>query len=88
MDQRPQLQLYVTRGCGACNRAEHTLRTCERLARIVDLSVLVLGEEGVRQPGLVIGGPTTVFQGAVMALGTPDCEDLAERIESLISARG
>jgi hypothetical protein len=87
---RSRLELYVMSGCVACERAELTLRACERLAGMVDVVVLELGAPGVKPPAAVVGGPTTVFNGAVVALGTPDCEELADRIEGLVAdgARG
>jgi hypothetical protein len=86
MNPRPKLELYVSRGCGACKRAERALRGCARLASLVEVTVLEIGASGVRPPSAVVGGPTTVFEGAVMALGTPDCEELAERLESRMFA--
>lgn len=85
---KPVLQLYVMRGCSACRRAERTLRHCERIRRLADLVVIDMGAEGVTRPPGVIGGPTTVFQGAVVALGTPDCAQLADRLETLVGAKG
>lgn len=88
MSDRPLIELYVTRGCSACRRAEHTLRHCERIRRLAELVVIDMGAEGVTRPPGVVGGPTTVFEGTVVALGTPDCDQLAERLESLLAASG
>lgn len=41
---------------------------------------------GAAAPAAVVGGPTALFEGVVVALGTPDCAQLARRIESLIAA--
>ena len=83
MNQRPTLDLYVTRGCPSCRRAERTLRECTRILELVELRVLELGAPGIAPPPSVIGGPTTVFRGVVLALGTPDCSELARQLESL-----
>ncbi len=88
MSERPVLELYITRGCSACRRAECTLRHCERIRRLADLVVIDVGTDGVIPPPGVVGGPTTVFEGAVVALGTPDCTELAARLETLVGARG
>lgn len=47
-----------------------------------------MGADDVTRPPGVIGGPTTVFEGAVVALGTPDCAELAARLEALVGVRG
>ncbi|MGD9891463.1 MAG: hypothetical protein AB7U18_09250 [Dehalococcoidia bacterium] len=47
-----------------------------------------MGADDVTRPPGVVGGPTTVFEGAVVALGTPDCADLADRLETLVGAKG
>lgn len=88
MKKRPVLELYVTRGCSACRRAERTLRHCESIRQLADLVVIDMGADGVTRPLGVVGGPTTVFEGAVVALGTPDCAELADRLETLIGSRG
>lgn len=88
MSDRPLIELYVTRGCSACRRAERTLRHCERIRRLADLAVIDMSVEGVIRPPGVIGGPTTVFDGTVVALGTPDCAELAQRLEAMLAAKG
>ncbi len=87
MGDRPVLKLYVTRGCATCGRAERTLRESERIRQLADLVVIDMGSGSVAQPRGVIGGPATVFEGAVLALGTPDCDELADRLETLVAAR-
>ncbi|MGE3073924.1 MAG: hypothetical protein AB7N24_11745 [Dehalococcoidia bacterium] len=88
MKSKPTLELYITRGCSACRRAERTLRHCDRIRRLADLTVIDMGADGAIRPPGVIGGPTTVFEGTVVALGTPDCAELADRLETLIGVRG
>lgn len=88
MDRLPVLELYVTRGCGSCRRAERILRECLRISRLAKLTVLELGGPGVQAPAAVIGGPSVVFRGRVVALGTPDCAELAQRLELLVRAAG
>ncbi len=83
---RPVLYLYVTRGCSACRRAEQTLRNCTAIQRLSELRIVELGEPGVVQPTAVVGGPTTMFQGKVVALGTPDCHELAGRLARIVAA--
>ena len=86
MDGIPALELYVTRGCGSCRRAERVLRQCVRISELVRLRVLELGAPGIQAPAAVFGGPTVVFRGRVVALGTPDCAELAQRLELLVRA--
>ena len=86
MDRRPVLELYVTRGCAACKRAERALRGCDLVLRVADLVVFELGGDGISHPAAVVGGPTVVLDGVVVALGTPDCAELAARLEALIAA--
>jgi glutaredoxin len=88
VNQRPTLQLYVTTGCPACHRAERTLRLCQRILQSVQIEVLEVGAGGVLPPSGLVGCPTTVFAGMIVALGTPDCSELADRIESLVAALG
>jgi len=80
------LELYVMRGCHACQRAERALRSCVRLAGLADVVVLEIGAPGVARPPSVVGGPTLLLNGAVVALGTPDCADLVDRLERLVGA--
>lgn len=88
MSERPTLKVYVTRGCASCRRAERTLRDCERVQRLVEIDVVELGSPGVVPPPFVIGGPAIVFRDVVVALGTPDCGDLAERLASMLARSG
>ena len=88
MDRLPMLELYVTAGCSACRRAERVLRGCARLSHLVELAVLDLGRPEVVAPAGVFGGPSVVFRGRVVALGTPDCAELAQRLELLTRATG
>ena len=85
MDRRPVLELFVSDGCEACKRAERVVRSCEGLAASVSLAVRHLDDPAVDVPAAVIGGPTLVFRGVVVSLGTPDCARLAERIERLMA---
>ena len=88
MESRPTLELYVTTGCASCRRAERILRECGRISQMMKLSVLELGAPGIRPPSSVIGSPSVVFRGRVVALGTPDCAELAQRLELLVRAAG
>jgi len=82
---RPVLELYVTRDCAICRRAERVIRECDRLAQLVELRVVEFGTLAAAPPPAVVGGPSTVFRGMVLALGTPDCTELAARIESILT---
>lgn len=82
----PTLELYVTRGCSSCRRAERALRECAGIARLVTLKVRELGAPGTEAPPSVFGGPTVVFRDRVVALGTPDCGELSQRLELLMRA--
>lgn len=55
---------------------------------MVELAVVDIAEEGAAPPPGVVGGPTAVFHGTIVALGTPDCSELADRLEALVGARG
>jgi hypothetical protein len=56
--------------------------------RLVELDVVDIEDRAASVPPYIVGGPTTVFEGTVLALGTPDCTQLAERLERLMAARG
>ena len=85
MNHRPILEMYVTRGCSSCRRAERAIRDCEQIRQLVDVAMVELGSPGVLAPPSVVAGPTLVFRGVVVALGTPDCGELAERLCSLLA---
>lgn len=84
MERPPLIELFVTQGCASCARAERALRGCGRLDALVSIAVREIGAPGVEAPPGVIGGPTTVFRGIVVALGTPDCEKLAARVRAML----
>ena len=77
---KPVLTLYVTNDCSSCTRTEEVLRACAEIMSLVRLEVILLGAEGTDQPATVIGAPTLMFQRKVVALGTPDCDQLVVRI--------
>ncbi len=79
---KPVLTLYVTTDCVSCVRTEEVLRCCDGIMSLVRLEVALLGAEGVDRPASVIGAPTLVFQGKVVALGTPDCRELAAQLKA------
>lgn len=85
MDSLPPLDLYVTGHCKICLRAERALRACDVLEGIVKLVVHRLDEPGTLAPPSVVGGPTLVFRGRVVGLGTPDCSELAARITKTLA---
>ena len=85
MKAKPPLTLYVTTGCSACRRAEEVLRECDEIRSLASLEVVLLGEDGEEPPpDQVIGAPTVVFQGKVVALGTPDCARLAAELRAAL----
>jgi len=84
MEDLPTLELDVSEGCTSCIRAERVVRACERLQSLVRLTVLRLGDPGLETPPQVFGGPTFVFRGVLVGLGTPDCAKLAHRIEEMV----
>lgn len=87
-EDRPVLRLFVSQGCRACERAELVIRGCARLQALVELDIIDLtGAPQRAHPG-VIGAPTAVFGSEVVALGTPNCEALADRIERILATRG
>lgn len=84
MEDLPELDVWVTRGCRACARTLRTLSDCEALRGLVAIRVRDLAEGGARPPG-VVGGPTITFGSEVVALGTPDCRELAERVTAILT---
>lgn len=84
MGNLPELDVWVTTGCRACARTLRTLADCEALRGLVAIRVRDLADGGVRPPG-VVGGPTITFGGEVLALGTPDCRQLAERVTAILT---
>lgn len=86
MSDLPVLDLFVMEGCASCARTRTALAACGRLHSLVTVVErrLDLGEQ---RPAGVIGGPALVFGGVVVALGTPDCEELADKIEAMLRMR-
>lgn len=84
---QPVLELFVTKGCANCARAERVLKECPELAALVAVEVRLIGAPGVGIPARLVGGPTVVFEGAILSLGTPDCGTLAARIGDLVGRR-
>ncbi|WP_322797401.1 hypothetical protein [Tepidiforma sp.] len=84
MSELPELDVWVTAECSACARTLRTLEACESLQGLVAIRVRDLSQQGQRPPG-VVGGPTITLGGEVVALGTPDCSELTERVISILS---
>jgi hypothetical protein len=83
----PALDVWVTEDCASCARTLVALSACDVIKDLVRVEVHLLGDPGEFPPRGVIGGPAIVFQGTVVALGTPDCSQLAGRIMPLLGAR-
>ncbi len=83
----PTLDVWVTDHCVSCARTLDVLSTCEALQGLVSVLVHRLDGAGESPPTTVVGGPAVVFQGAVIALGTPDCSALAGRIMAMMRTR-
>lgn len=83
MTDLPSLDVWVTDDCAICARTLKILSMCKRLSGLVGVRVRNLGDPGETPPSSVVGGPTVVFRGTIVSLGTPDCAELTERIISL-----
>lgn len=86
MPDLPSLDVWVTEGCRSCERTLKVIHGCGRLRALVDVRVCRFGTPGLAPPKAVIGGPAVVFLGAVIALGTPECSALVERILEMTRA--
>lgn len=73
-------------GCHACRRTVRVVSACESLNQLVDVVVRRLGDSDVTPPEAVIGGPTIVFRGTVVSLGTPDCKELTGKVSAMLAA--
>jgi glutaredoxin len=81
---RPVLHIYVQDGCPSCERAKRTANACEALAALVDIQVRPLDTLTEELPPGVVGVPTFVLNGVVVALGTPNCRELAQRLRAML----
>lgn len=86
VDDLPSLELYVSSHCRGCRKAEAVVRSCERLASLVRISVCNLDDPLTVVPPGVFGVPTLVFYGTIVGLGTPDCAELAGRIKDMAAS--
>ena len=86
MPDLPSLDVWVTDGCRSCARTLRVIHGCGPLQDLVDIRVCKFGTPGLAPPKAVIGGPAVVFLGVVIALGTPECSALVERILELTRA--
>lgn len=86
MPDLPSLDVWVTDGCRSCARTLKVIHSCGSLQGLVEIHVCKFGTPGLAPPKAVIGGPAVVFQGTVIALGTPECSALVERILQLTRA--
>lgn len=86
MTNLPALDVWVTDGCRPCGRTLKVIHGCSSLQDLVEIHVHKFGNAEVAPPKAVIGGPAVVFQGTVIALGTPDCAALVERILEITRA--
>lgn len=80
----PSLELYVTGDCRTCRRAEQTLASCEELHDLVALRVIRLDRDPIDPPAGVTSVPTVMCRGVVLALGTPDCDELVATLRLLL----
>lgn len=77
---RETMEIYVAPGCPVCARTLRAIDVCRRLQQLVTPVVKVMGDDDADVPPSVFGTPTVVFRGAIIALGTPDCEQLVHRL--------
>lgn len=86
MDPLPSLDLFVADDCRSCRRAAETLAACEELRKLVSIRVVNIDSDGAEPPPRLVGVPTLMFKGTVLALGTPDCAKLVLTVRALLSA--
>lgn len=86
MPDLPSLDVWVTDDCRSCARTLKAIGGCRSLQKLVDVRICKFGTPGLEPPKAVIGGPAVVFLGSVIALGTPECSALVERILELTRA--
>jgi alkyl hydroperoxide reductase subunit AhpF len=86
--KRPKLEVYVSDGCSICSRAVRALQDCEQIAAVADVAVCNLDAPDVARPPQLVAVPTVYYEGVVMALGTPDCCELASRLATAMAAAG
>ena len=72
MAQR-ELYLYVVDGCETCQRARARLESCKTIAARGTLVVRSLSEPSTKRPAALVGVPSVMLEGEIIAMGTPDC---------------
>jgi hypothetical protein len=55
---------------------------------VADVAVCNLDAPDVARPPQLVAVPTVYYEGVVMALGTPDCCELASRLATAMAAAG
>jgi hypothetical protein len=74
-----EMILYMVQGCGICQRAFDRLTSCERIREHAVLVPRYL-DYGAELPDVAVGVPSVMLDGEVVAVGTPDCCELARRL--------
>jgi hypothetical protein len=77
---RPQLRLYVERGCPSCPAAVEVLQRVERAYPVVDAEVVDLGLSSGLRPPAVFAVPTFTLDGHVVFLGTPSWDEMTRAL--------
>lgn len=79
---KPLLTLYVEATCRVCERARAALLACAELAAVADIVIADVGSNSGTLPRSFVGVPTTVLEGRIVALGTPDCDELLALVQA------
>jgi len=80
------MDVWVTGGCPSCDRTRTVVSGCEALRSLVSVTIRHLDAPDGEVPNEVVGGPAIVFMGTVIALGTPTCSDLVQRVLAMMKA--
>lgn len=73
---KPTLTLFIEASCPACERARKAILSSAELLDLVNVAITDLSSHTGDLPSRFVGVPTTVLDGKVVALGTPDCSEL------------
>lgn len=85
VQQLPAMDVWVTDGCRSCERTLAAVAGCERLLSLVSVVIRHLDSRDEHVPDEVVGGPAIVFMESVIALGTPTCSALLERVLTMMN---
>ena len=83
---RPTLRIYVAPGCAGCRTALNLAEAVRRARPHHPVEVIDLADQPDEPlPPGVIGTPTYLLDGEVIALGNPELAELLSRLDSAAS---